>query len=497
MTPLKNAPGKPFSPAEKKSKNNISLTFVFVFDKIGLKMKKPLFSALISLIGLLTVISLVRSVQSFTKPDIFQFLDRTIPNQYIVVYKDSVKDTDSVTNELEKLFNLQSQFRFNKILKGYTATFTPDKLEKIKTDPRVAFVTEDREITIAQWWKRKKTPIPTRTPTRTPTPIQSPSSTPTPTLNQSPSATPTVGASNQTIPTGVSRIGLTATNEGAAIGVAILDTGIDLDHPDLSGNIVADKSCISGASRGDDDHGHGTHVAGTVAALNNSFGVIGVAPQAKLIAVKVLNRYGSGSYSTIICGLDWIAQNSSNYNIKVANMSLGGGGSSDGNCGNSNNDAFHLAVCRARDAGITVAVAAGNSNANAANSVPAAYDDAVITVSALADSDGQPGGLGPNTSYGADDTFASFSNYGNVVDLGGPGVNILSTLRGGGYGTMSGTSMASPHVAGAAALYLKINPGAKWNEVRDGLISLGESLNLGHTDPSGLHPEKVVKTNSL
>ncbi|OGK40908.1 hypothetical protein A3A74_01620, partial [Candidatus Roizmanbacteria bacterium RIFCSPLOWO2_01_FULL_35_13] len=399
-------------------------------------MRKALLSALVIIATILFSLSFVKTAKSISQEEIIKKLeDKIIPDQYIVVYKDSVSNPDSVTDELEKLHSLKSKFRFSKVLKGYTAVFTPEKLEKVKTDPRVAFVTEDKEITMAQWWRRKKTPTPTQTstPTRTPTPFKSP----TPTTVKSPTPTPTTVITTQTIPSGVSRIGLTI-NEGASVGVAILDTGIDLDHPDLAGNIIANKSCISGKSTGEDDQGHGTHVAGTVAALNNSIGVLGVAPQAKLIAVKVLNSQGSGSYSSLICGIDWITTNAKNYNIKVANMSLGGGGSSDDNCGNTNGDALHLAICKSRDAGITYIAAAGNNGNNASSTVPAAYNDSVITISALGDSDGQPGGLGPNTWDGKDDTFAGFSNFGNVVDLGAPGIDILSTKRGGGYTTMSG-----------------------------------------------------------
>lgn len=178
-------------------------------------------------------------------------------------------------------------------------------------------------------------------------------------------------------------------------------------------------------------------------------------------------------------------------------MSLGGGGSSDNNCGNTNNDALHKAICKSTNAGVTFAVAAGNDNANASTFVPAAYDDTVITVSALADSDGQAGGLGGATSYGADDTFANFSNYGSAIDLGAPGVAIYSTWKGGGYNSISGTSMATPHVAGSAALFIKSHPGANWSQVKDGLKASAETLNNGHTDPSGLHPEPIVLTNSI
>src|SRR3990167_7109871 len=112
-------------------------------------------------------------------------------------------------------------------------------------------------------------------------------------------------------------------NKGTGIGVAVIDTGIDLTHPDLKANIVANYSCIRGKKTGNDDNGHGSHVAGTIAAINNGTGVVGVAPEAKLVAVKVLNSAGSGSWSSVICGIDWVTANAGTFKIKVANMSLG------------------------------------------------------------------------------------------------------------------------------------------------------------------------------
>ena len=156
--------------------------------------------------------------------------------------------------------------------------------------------------------------------------------------------------------------------------------------------------------------------------------------------------------------------------------SLGGATSytDDNNCGLSNGDILHQAVCESTQAGVTYVVAAGNSAANSANYFPASYNE-VVTVSALADSDGKPGGIGPATWAGADDTFASFSNYGADVDVIAPGVDIVSTSRTGGYVTMSGTSMASPHVAGAAALYKAVNPSATPAAVRSALIASGNA----------------------
>lgn len=376
-----------------------------------------------------------------------------IPGHYIVVLKDTVANPQDVASEMAKIHGLSVDNVYSNALKGFSATVPGARLEQIKRDPRVQFVSDDREVS----------------------------------------------AVAQTTPTGINRIQapLNTANKGTGIGVAVIDTGIDLTHSDLKTNIVANTSCIRGKKNGNDDNGHGSHVAGTIAALDNGIGVVGVAPQAKLIAVKVLNSAGSGTWSSVICGIDWVTAHASQYNIKVANMSLGGGGSSDNNCGNSNNDAMHKAICNSTAAGVTYTVAAGNDGANASTFVPAAYDDTVITVSALADSDGQSGGLGAATAYGADDTFAGFSNFGSVVDLGAPGVNIYSTWKSGSYKTISGTSMATPHVAGAAALYVKSHPGAAWSQVRDGLKAAAESLNNGHTNPSGLHPEPVAQANAL
>lgn len=405
-----------------------------------------------------------------------------IPGQYIVVFKDNVVDADAETEIIVKPWKLERMHTYNHTIKGFSAKMDKAELKKIKNNPNVDFVAEDRIVSIfdasddqvsEEEISSEKASIFQKSLVR---------------LTQPP----------QTIPTGIDRVNAESLlNKGAGVGVAVIDTGIGLSHPDLKANIIANKSCLSGIKNGNDDNGHGTHVAGTIAALNNGIGVVGVAPEAKLIAVKVLNRNGSGTWSSVICGIDWVTANASKYNIKVANMSLGGSGTSDNNCGYTNNDPMHKAICKSRDAGVTYVVAAGNTNSSASLSVPASYDDAVITVSALADSDGVLGGLGSSTAYGADDTFATFSNYGNVVDLGAPGVDIYSTYKGGGYATLSGTSMATPHISGTAALYIKNNPFSTWDQVRDGLKALGENLGFGHTDPSNLHPEPVIRADSL
>ena len=258
-----------------------------------------------------------------------------------------------------------------------------------------------------------------------------------------------VSVDAQTTPTGVQRVDA-GTNVGidgvddqrVDVDVAVIDTGIDLEHPDLA--VVDGVNCLSGAcvAGGDDDHYHGTHVAGTVAALDNDLGVVGVAPGARLWAVKVLNKRGSGSNSGVIAGIDWVAARAST--IEVANLSLGG----------SYSQAINNAVAGAVGKGVSVVVAAGNSADDAADYSPASEPTA-ITVSALADFNGLPGGGAAATCRSdVDDTFANFSNYGSPVDIIAPGVCITSTypLERGSYGTISGTSMAAPHVAGGVAL---------------------------------------------
>jgi len=312
-------------------------------------------------------------------------------------------------------------------------------------------------------------------------------------------------AGAQATPTGVARIGAAGgpVASGAGINVAIIDTGIDDCHPDLKTNVKGGVNIIDSTKSASDDNGHGTHVAGTVAAIDNGFGVVGVAPGASLYAVKVLDASGSGSLSNIVTALDW----ATHHGINVANLSLGAGDfycSLFGLCGQGTEC---TAISNAVASGITVVVAAGNSADETLYYTPANCRDS-LTVSAFADSDGKGGGSGAalsvNGQLEVDDTFAqSFSNFsqffwdmnGNgvvdsvdhpVVDVMAPGVAIRSTLptytvtlntQYGlplNYGSLSGTSMATPHVSGAVARYLAAHPGATPEQVRLGLIAVGE-----------------------
>jgi subtilisin len=330
----------------------------------------------------------------------------------IVVFHDDESDVDGLAAEHGRAYGASVSQLYHSALRGYAARIPAARLGDVQRDPRVAFVSDDR-------------------------PVQ---------------------AVAQTLPTGVDRIGgelssHAVSNSWSDIAVAVIDTGSG-PHADL--NIAGGKNCSVGKSFAD-GNGHGTHVAGTIGAINNAAGVVGVAPGIPIYSVRVLNNQGSGSWSSVICGIDWVTANASNLHIKVANMSLGGGGSDDGNCGNSNADALHKAICQSVAAGVTYVVAAGNDNANLAGFSPAAYHE-VLAVTAVADFNGEAGGGATATCRSdVDDTPADFSNYAlSSSDAGhtiaAPGVCILSTWKGGGYNTISGTSMASPHVAGTAAL---------------------------------------------
>jgi subtilisin family serine protease len=265
------------------------------------------------------------------------------------------------------------------------------------------------------------------------------------------------------------------------VDVGVIDTGIDLTHPDL--NVVKDVTFVPGTTNGNDDNGHGTHVSGIIAAKDDGKGVVGVAPGAKLWAIKVLDASGSGSAASVLSGINYAIQNAKK--LDVINLSLGG----------THSVAEYNAINRAVNAGISVVVAAGNSHDDAINYSPASAPEA-ITVSALADSDGKCGGQGPSTTRGADESFATFSNYGDIVDIMAPGVNILSTWKDGGFNTISGTSMASPYVAGAAALYKSANPSATPEQVLDALSSIASKITTKCYPDSG-HGYLVDRSQDL
>ncbi|HEX9854754.1 MAG TPA: S8 family serine peptidase, partial [Acidimicrobiia bacterium] len=287
-------------------------------------------------------------------------------------------------------------------------------------------------------------------------------------------------------PDGIARIAASAAHaagyvgeqpDGTPVRIAIVDTGIMATHPDLAANVDVDQgiNCIDQTKSPADDHGHGTHVAGTAAAALNGVGVVGGAPSASLVAVKSINAAGSGTDAEIICGLDHIlALYQADGIPTVVNMSLGEARAEGAGCDSS---PLHQAICRLESAGIVVVAAIGNDSSDGSNFFPAAYPE-TIAVSAFVDLDGTPAATGCDfridVFFQCDETLASFSNYGSRVDVTAPGTWITSTTLGGGYGDNSGTSMASPHVAGVAALLLGANPGLLPGEVKDILRDTGE-----------------------
>jgi subtilisin len=373
------------------------------------------------------------------------------PGRYIVRLKDFVASPASVARAHAKTEHAQVGFVYTAAIKGDSATLSTAAVGALRADPQVAAVVPDREVHLAA----------------------------------------------QTLPTGINRVdgerSSTVSGNGTGsvnVDIAILDTGIDTSHPDL--NVVRGVACNGSGFK--DGHGHGTHVAGIAAARDNGTGVVGVAPGARLWAVRVLNASGSGAWSNVICGVDWVTRNAAR--IEVANMSLGGSGSEPSGTGCATGDALHDAVCRSVAAGVAYAVAAGNSSANARGVVPAAYNEA-ITVSSLADFNGRAGGGARATCQSdIDDTLANSSNYGADVDRIAPGVCISSTYLGGGYKTLSGTSMASPHVAGAAALYKATHPGASPSQVKSALRSAA-NLNWNNLDdPDGIK-ERLLNVDAF
>ncbi len=373
----------------------------------------------------------------------------SLKDHYIVVFKENV-DINSSAPDMEVNYGLTVSHVYRHALKGMAAYIPAGRLNALRHDPRVAYVVEDMLRTVG----------------------------------------------GQTIPTGVQRIFADenenididgADNYRVDVDVAVIDTGIDLEHTDL--NVVSSTSCLNSSGGGppwareyycgeggDDDHYHGTHVAGSVAALDNGIGVVGVAPGARLWAVKVCDAQGSCPSSAIIAGIDYVAGNADS--IEVANMSLGGSGYSQ---------AEYDAIQGAVDAGVAFAVAAGNDDDDANNYSPAAFDN-VLTVSALADFDGEPGGLGsPTCRDDQDDTLADFSNWGDAVQIAAPGVCIYSTfpIEEGEYGTISGTSMASPHAAGALALLASANNPGSANDVYNLYDQVINAGNFDWTDDSG------------
>ncbi|WP_081209259.1 S8 family peptidase [Salegentibacter sediminis] len=362
--------------------------------------------------------------QSLEEQQVAPSNSEIIQGQYIVVFNTDVtgdeaakypdsyaKAQESVKAKTEKLLK-ESAIEdadifavYSKVLNGAAMKLTAEQVERLRGKKEVSYIEEDRIVTFAP---------PCGTPNGGPC--------------DGDGGGDGGGSTGQETPFGITRVNGVANYTGS--GVAwVIDSGIDLDHEDLNVDASRGFNAFTSGKDGkstDDGNGHGTHVAGTIAALNNDIGVIGVAPGATVIPVKVLDSRGSGSYSGVIAGVDHVAANGNSGD--VANMSLGG----------PTSDALDQAVLSASQQGIKFALAAGNESSDANTSSPARVNGAnIVTISAM----------------DSNDNWASFSNYGNPpVDYAAPGVAIKSTWKGGGYNTISGTSMASPHAAGVLLL---------------------------------------------
>lgn len=385
---------------------------------------------------------LANQAKHFVQSKLRQVLAETIPHQYIVVLKNGVTESaQSIAQQAVSRGGIVP-FVYNNAIKGFAIKIANKLvLNSILSNPSVDFVEPDIKVQ----------------------------------------------AFSQGVSSGYSRVGgpLSSINgshpRAVNAAIAIIDTGIDFTHPEL--NVYKQVSFVPGASTANDDNGHGTAVAGIVAAEGN-VGAVGIAPGARLWAIKVLDKSGTGSMSSIIEGIDYVTQNAGQ--IDAANLSFG--------C-KCNSSALDTAINNSVAAGVTFVVAAGNAGEDSSLWSPASNPN-VISVAALADSDGKCGGLGPPTPYGPDDSLAIFSDFGTKVTIAAPGVNIHTTYIGSAYATLSGTSVAAPFVTGAAALYHSLHPTTSPAQVRSALVSLGSTASTvcngdGHgyfNNPHGNEP---------
>ena len=322
-------------------------------------------------------------------PDAWNYLDRGVAG---------------AVQAIERAQGFRADHVYSHSIRGFSARLSARQITALERDPRVAYVEADGEAHIVA----------------------------------------------QTLPWGIDKIDadISSTKAGDGTGaisnvnVYIIDSGVGT-HSDI--NKVNHVNFAGG--KNDDCNGHGTHVAGTVAARDNTSDVVGVTPGAPVTGVKVLGCSGSGSWSGVIKGVDWVTANAKKP--AVANMSLGGGA----------NQSVDDAVVKSANSGVFYALAAGNDGADACNSSPAragkGTNNGIMTVAATDSADKE----------------ASWSNYGQCVDIWAPGVSILSTKRGGGTTTMSGTSMASPHGAGGGGLYFSSHTSASPSTVEGALKS--------------------------
>lgn len=363
------------------------------------------------LFSLLLSVALFLSLSSCGNDDSLKLDDSNKPQStehYIVLLRQtnsdqvqSISPSEAPIKRFLATYNIDLDrvtYIYTEVVQGFAAQLTPDEVQELEKDPTVLLVEKDKllglePIEVIPDSKDKSMPKPQ--------------------------------ASTQTTPWGITAVGGFVNTQSSPRMAWIIDTGVDLDHPDLNVNVSLSRTFVRtgiDSTTPDDYHGHGTHVAGIIAAKNNDFGVVGVAAGAKVVAIKVLSSSGWGWDSDIIAGLDYVTKRG---NVgDVVNMSLGGEAT----------QSLDYAVINCANHGFLMVLAAGNSSINASNFSPARTNGRnIYTVSA----------------HNISNSFAWFSNFGNPpIDYCAPGVSVYSTYKNGGYATMSGTSMAAPHVAG-------------------------------------------------
>lgn len=353
---------------------------------------------------------------------------KSIPGRYIVVFKDSVTNPAAEAANAMRGLGGQLHHTYSRALKGFSASLPEAALQALRNNPNVDYIEQDQSVALKE--------------------VAAPR-----TQNNATWGLDRIDQASRPLD-----LLYHANYTGAGVNAFIVDTGIRADHVEFTGRLLAGYNVIADTNGTNDCNGHGTHVAGTVGGTT-----WGVAKGASLIPVRVLDCTGSGSWSGVIAGIDWMA--SSPLRPAVANLSIGGGAST----------AVDAAVEGAVSKGVTMVVAAGNDNANACNYSPARATSAIT--------------VGATTSA---DARASYSNYGACLDVFGPGSSITSAWNTGAAATnvISGTSMATPHVTGVAALALAANPAASPTAVTNFLIN-NATVNLVTSAGTG-SPNRLI-----